>query len=211
MGRAVPALSLVASLALHAVIAWAAGLYVGRSGSSRASAPAFVEGDEAVEIRLHPPPRAVRPAVRFEKAPPPELSAPISAFAPAAAPSPARETPVHPEESPPALPPLPDREEPPFLGRRGARTEAQPAVRISPVYPTRCRKLGHEGTCVLECEVDASGNVSSVRVAASAGCPDLDEAAVNALRAARFEPARDGGVPVPGRVTERLRFVLLSR
>jgi protein TonB len=49
-----------------------------------------------------------------------------------------------------------------------------------------------EGTTMLKVHVDADGRVGDVVVEASAGHTDLDQAAVDAVRRWRFEPARRG-------------------
>ncbi len=98
-------------------------------------------------------------------------------------------------DSPPPSPPgLPD----------GASLFAE----LSPHYPRRCRRLGHEGTVHLEVEVSASGRVASVRVVSSAGCEELDESAITAVRTAQFQPATLAGRAVPGAVVLPVAFRL---
>src|SRR5262249_18424580 len=60
---------------------------------------------------------------------------------------------------------------------------------------------------ILTVDVDATGNVTSVMVAQSAG-PDFDGAALAAVRQFVFEPGEAGGKKVPVRITYRYRFVL---
>jgi protein TonB len=61
---------------------------------------------------------------------------------------------------------------------------------------------------VLRFVVQADGLVSSVVVQESAGHPDLDQSAVEAVRTWRFEPARRGKEPVAVWVTVPVRFTL---
>jgi protein TonB len=61
---------------------------------------------------------------------------------------------------------------------------------------------------VLEVDIEPSGEVRDARVVRSAGCPELDAAALEAVRRARFEPARRGGVPVPCTVLQPVVFNL---
>lgn len=76
--------------------------------------------------------------------------------------------------------------------------------RIVPVYPRRARRKGHEGVVTVEISVGADGKVDDVSVVASSGHPELDDAAVAAVRTASFAPATVGGVGVSGKL--RLTF-----
>ena len=49
---------------------------------------------------------------------------------------------------------------------------------------------------LLKMRITAQGRVENVQVARSAGHPDLDESAMEAVRRWRFEPARRHGEPV---------------
>ena len=61
-----------------------------------------------------------------------------------------------------------------------------------PAYPSSARRLGVQGTTLLNVLVADDGRVANVIVAQSAGHPDLDQAAAEAVRRWRFEPARRG-------------------
>jgi protein TonB len=61
-----------------------------------------------------------------------------------------------------------------------------------PAYPTSARRLGVQGTTLLSVLVAEDGRVANVVVTQSAGHPDLDQAAADAVRRWRFEPARRG-------------------
>jgi protein TonB len=63
---------------------------------------------------------------------------------------------------------------------------------VTPSYPPSARRLGIEGTTLLRVFVDANGRVSDVVVKRSAGHPDLDRAATEAVRRWQFDPARRG-------------------
>jgi protein TonB len=65
-----------------------------------------------------------------------------------------------------------------------------------PAYPSSARSLGIQGTTLLHVLVSDSGRVAEVVVKQSAGHPDLDRAAADAVRRWRFEPARRGSDPV---------------
>lgn len=61
-----------------------------------------------------------------------------------------------------------------------------------PAYPSSARRLGVQGTTLLNVLVADDGRVANVIVTQSAGHPDLDKVAADAVRRWRFEPARRG-------------------
>ena len=65
-----------------------------------------------------------------------------------------------------------------------------------PAYPSSARRLGVQGTTLLNVLVADDGRVADVVIAQSAGHPDLDQAAAEAVRRWRFEPARRGAEKV---------------
>lgn len=67
---------------------------------------------------------------------------------------------------------------------------------VQPRYPTSARRLGIQGTTVLRVFVAGDGRVTEIAVERTAGHADLDEAAAEAVRRWRFEPARRGDEPV---------------
>jgi len=87
----------------------------------------------------------------------------------------------------------------PAAGAPGALTRTaipRGGYQITPSYPATARRLGVEGTALLRVFVDAAGRVGEVVVKQSAGHPDLDRAAADAVRRWRFEPARRGAEAV---------------
>jgi protein TonB len=75
------------------------------------------------------------------------------------------------------------------------------------IYPVEVKKLGIEGTVVLAITVDAEGRVSAARVVSGPG-HGLNEAALGAVRRARFKPATKNGKPVATDLTYHYTFVL---
>lgn len=63
---------------------------------------------------------------------------------------------------------------------------------VRPSYPSSARRLGIQGTTTLRIYVATDGRVSEIVVDRSAGHPDLDHAASDAVKRWRFEPARRG-------------------
>ena len=80
--------------------------------------------------------------------------------------------------------------------------------RIVPVYPRAARRKGHEGSVTVAAVVTETGVVASADVLASSGHAELDDAALAAVRTARFAPATEEGVCVSGRVRLVIAFKL---
>jgi protein TonB len=68
----------------------------------------------------------------------------------------------------------------------------QGGYQVRPRYPPSARRLGVQGTTLLRVHVLIDGRVGDVVVQESAGHPDLDQAAAEAVRRWRFDPARRG-------------------
>ncbi len=79
---------------------------------------------------------------------------------------------------------------------------------INPVYPDFAKRAGVKGTVVLEAEVFKDGRVGNVEVRQSvqSGPGGVDEAAIAAVKAARFQPGTSDGQPVNTLVILRLEF-----
>jgi protein TonB len=83
---------------------------------------------------------------------------------------------------------------PPTAAPEGLTQAARPkgGYQVRPAYPAAPRRLGIQGTTLLRVHVLADGRIGDVLVEESAGHRDLDEAAADAVRRWRFEPARRG-------------------
>jgi periplasmic protein TonB len=92
----------------------------------------------------------------------------------------------------------------------GVTSFARPlgGYQTTPRYPESARTAGIEGVSLLRFVVQADGLVGTVNVEKSAGHPDLDRAAVEAVKTWRFEPARRGKEAVAVWVTVPVRFEL---
>lgn len=77
---------------------------------------------------------------------------------------------------------------------------------VPPPFPIEAVKRGESGTVVLEVVVDARGEASGIRVATSSGSRILDDAALEAVRRWRFEPALEGGEPVADTIEVPIEF-----
>lgn len=111
---------------------------------------------------------------------------------------------------PPQLPQLPQTAQLPQPSPRQARIDAPPLPRraIKPDYPRGARQRGEQGNVVLEIRVTAEGTVETVKVVLSSGFPELDAAAVQAAKAAKFSPAKSGRDPVASSARLQLQFKL---
>jgi periplasmic protein TonB len=67
---------------------------------------------------------------------------------------------------------------------------------VRPSYPSSARRLGIQGMTTLRVYIAADGRVTEVLIQESAGHPDLDSAAAEAVKRWRFEPARRGAEAV---------------
>jgi protein TonB len=87
--------------------------------------------------------------------------------------------------------------------------QLQPPKLISsspPVYPPSARSQRVQGTVVLDALVDETGQVIQTTVIAGPG--PLREAAQNALRIWKYQPARLNGEPIATHTTVRIQFAL---
>ncbi len=75
-----------------------------------------------------------------------------------------------------------------------------------PVYPAEARKMGTEGLVLVRALIGKDGRVEEVRI--FHGVTGLDEAAMESVRRARFEPALERGEPVRVWVQVPIRFTL---
>jgi periplasmic protein TonB len=97
-------------------------------------------------------------------------------------------------------------------GKTGS-TIARPleGYQFKPHYPESARRARAEGTTLLKFQVLATGRVGEILIEKSAGRRDLDEAAAEAVKRWRFEPARMGKEPVAVWVTLPIEFKLYAQ
>jgi len=77
-----------------------------------------------------------------------------------------------------------------------------------PHYPAVARQQGWEGTTILRVEIQADGLIGAIQIVQSAGHKALDDAAIEAVRAAQFQPARYNGTPITSWVEVPVTFRL---
>ena len=74
------------------------------------------------------------------------------------------------------------------------------------VVPMASRRLGESGTVLLRVHVDALGLPRQITLHRSSGFARLDEQAMAAMRAARFEPVTEGGAAIEWLVIAPLQY-----
>jgi periplasmic protein TonB len=86
--------------------------------------------------------------------------------------------------------------------------EGQLIVPIRPVYPTIAVQMRLQGTVVVEATISTEGRIENLRVLS--GSPILANAAVQAIRMARYRPYMLNGSPVEVETTIHVVFSLNS-
>lgn len=157
---------------------------------------------ERVQPKLTPAPTPAQPSPT-----PPVLTSQsgtesVAANAPAVAPA---ATPVSAQPAPAAV----AAPAPPPPAPRELQVSAVSYL-VPPVltYPRISRDQGEQGTVLLRVLVDERGRPAEIVVAKSSGYTRLDHQAVVAMRAARFKPYIDNGVPRSAWVPAPLAFNL---
>lgn len=80
----------------------------------------------------------------------------------------------------------------------------------APTYPAASRRLNESGRVLIRVEIDAHGRARQVQLTRSSGSNRLDEAALAAVRAARFKPYTENGQPLVVWTTVPIVFELES-
>ena len=155
---------------------------------------------EAVSKPLPPPPvlTAQRPLPTPEPQPVAEIPQPLPEPVAEALPSTAPARVEAPKTAPSPAPPTPPR-------------PADYLANPKPSYPSLSRRLGEEGTVRLNILVNPDGSVARLELAKSSGYPRLDRSAIDTVQSSwKFEPARQGGMPVAAWVIVPIQFTLRS-
>ena len=77
---------------------------------------------------------------------------------------------------------------------------------VAPAYPAQAKANGVYGIVILEVTIDANGNVTGTKVLRS--IPDLDQAAIDAVRQWKYEPTLLNGQPTPIVMSVTVNFTL---
>ncbi|NBC28360.1 MAG: TonB family protein [Spirochaetes bacterium] len=93
--------------------------------------------------------------------------------------------------------------------RRPPRIELpRPVAEISPQYPVHARRRGIEGVVVIRVTISPSGEAVDTNIVSPSAHRQLNEAAVSAVRAARFKPGTIDESPSEMSVNIRIVFEL---
>jgi len=76
-------------------------------------------------------------------------------------------------------------------------SDARPLYRENPPpgYPEMARQQGYEGIVIVAAEILDDGRVGKTVISKSSGYAILDQTAVDAVKAWKFEPAKKSGIP----------------
>jgi protein TonB len=75
-------------------------------------------------------------------------------------------------------------------------------------YPLQSKRLRESGQVTLRVLIESNGRPSRIEVHATSGYQRLDDAAVAAMRTARFKPYMENGQPLAVWVQTPIRFDL---
>jgi TonB family protein len=91
------------------------------------------------------------------------------------------------------------------IGSSGTRPPAK-VKHVNPVYPAAAREAKIAGVVILEARIEADGRILEARVLRS--IPELDDAALEAVKQWEFTPTVINGVPTPVTMTMTIQFSL---
>ena len=89
-------------------------------------------------------------------------------------------------------------------------TPVKPLKTDRPPYPRRARKQGWHGRVILRLTIAPNGTVESATIQQGSGHQLLDDNAVKAATQWTFQPAKNGGFPVPSTVNIPIQFDLVQ-
>lgn len=192
------------ALALHAAALW--GLWQHRLlPTPNEIATLFVNFIAPPVPEKMPPPKP-KP---IEKPQPRQIVAETPVVAPTdyvAPPPPPKPAPI--SEAPVALPASLAQPKPAGPVALGGELSVACPERTPPRYPPLSRRMGEEGIVVLRVELDEQGKVCAARVSGSSGFARLDDAALDAVRNWRCNPAQRDGQPVRAVALQPFKFLL---
>jgi periplasmic protein TonB len=203
-----------AILAAHGAAGW--GLMQVREVREAVAlaAPMFVDliAPPAPPLPPPPPPASPRPVLKPPLPAPLITAVPTPAPAPFVAPPPPEVPPPPPEPAPPAppvavvTPPAPPAPPAPpkVIPASAVQYLEPPAVE----YPRTSRRLGESGRVLLRVYIDEAGLPRQVLLAQSSGFSRLDDAAITAMKRARFKPYTENGQPTAGWAPAPIDFEL---
>jgi protein TonB len=188
-------------LAAHVALGWALLQVDAVRQSVVQAAPLLIDfitlAPPKPEVPPPPPPRPVVekprpvPLITAAQTPAPAPPAFVAEPAPPEPPPPVVAVNTPPEPAPPAPP------APPPVPKTVAATAVQYLRPPAPVYPAMSRRTGESGRVVLRVLIDEKGLPRQIAVQQSSGHARLDNAALEAMKDARFKPYTENGVALP--------------
>ncbi len=91
---------------------------------------------------------------------------------------------------------------------KGVICESRVVSAPMPKYPRSSRRKGEEGIVSIKVWIDEKGSPEKVLVIKSSGFPNLDRAAVDALKTVSFVPATENNKPVASTLIQNIEFRL---
>lgn len=177
-----------AIVVFHVLLVWGLVTQLGIIQVDRPPPPIIAEILEEIqeEDELPPPPPAIETPPPY--VPPPDIVVDVPQAAPTTSTALTNVTTVKEPPPPPA---------PKAVVKKAPEIDPKFKRRFQPEYPPTSRRLGEEGSVVLSVLVATDGKVQDAKIQTSSGFPRLDDAALkHALRAWRFTPGTEDGVPV---------------
>lgn len=107
---------------------------------------------------------------------------------------------------PPPAPPAPPA--PPPTPKTIPATAVQYLDPPAPTYPSASKRLGESGRVLIRVEIDTVGRARQIQLIRSSGSSRLDQAAMAAVKAARFKPYTENGEPLVVWTTVPIDFEL---
>ena len=155
-------------------------------------------------------PRPAKPRPTDLHPPFPTPPEPIQDPEPQSEPESEQETKPQDFQQPPPQPPTHAAPAAPAPSQARVAVDKPPAPRrrIKPEYPNGARQRGEEGDVTIELDVSSDGTVDGTRIVASCGFAELEQAAIQAVKRARFTPARRGSAAVPATARLTITFRL---
>ncbi len=111
---------------------------------------------------------------------------------------------------PPSPASLPMLKAPPPISTGSSTSRPMIVSSSKPLYPRVARESGWEGTVIVRTLITTDGVPSQVEIRKSCGHEALDLAAQEAIKTWKFQPAKDGNIPIAKWVDIPIKFDLNS-
>lgn len=84
--------------------------------------------------------------------------------------------------------------------------QPKPLESIIPIYPKEAMENDIEGTVILKCFIDKTGNVTDIEILK--GVPSLNDSAIDAVQNVKFSPAKKGNKILSSSVVIPIKYKL---